>query len=235
MWWLHPDGSYTPQPFFFSANKEKIQWKRDQVLRTGKSITGYCQIKFSIINYVNVPITSKIYLLSLTGWFLTKGNLLRANLPIYPILPSSKARRWTGNVSFSQSIMLHLWCSFMVTLCPCSMYVPPTGCCPSQTDPVWATYRLQLPEALFQFSSLLWGSCFRSCSSTVPTGSRFASPSALWATLLQLQLWTRACSCEGSSWLFPGHIRLFSRGLHHGLHSWSFLNHAPPLASSSIA
>jgi len=171
------------------------------------------------------------------GDFLLRASfLLRANLSVYPILPPSpRTCRWTGNVSFSQSIMHHLWCSFMVTLCPCSIYVPPTGCCPFQTDPVWATHRLQLPKALLQHGSLLWGSCFRSCSSTVPMGNSFANPPPLWAALLELQLWTRSCSCGDSSWLSPGHIRLFHHGLHHGLHFWSFLNHAPPLASSSIA
>ena len=37
-------------------------------------------------------------------------------------------------------------CSFTVILCLCSTWVPPTACCPSLTDPVWAYHRLQLSQ-----------------------------------------------------------------------------------------
>lgn len=40
--------------------------------------------------------------------------------------------------------MIHLWCSFMVTLCTCSMWGPSHGCHPSPGDLLMALFRAQL-------------------------------------------------------------------------------------------
>jgi len=51
------------------------------------------------------------------------------------------------NGGSSQFIMLSFCCSFKVTSWdPCSIWVPPTACHPSQTDPAWASHRLQLSQ-----------------------------------------------------------------------------------------
>lgn len=68
-------------------------------------------------------------------------------LTICSLLPSLTVVQGTESWGCSQQpVMLHLCCTFMATLCPCSTWVPPTGCHPSPADCTWVSHRLQLSQ-----------------------------------------------------------------------------------------
>ncbi|XP_071898545.1 uncharacterized protein [Anas platyrhynchos] len=114
-----------------------------------------------------------------------------------------KQQRGAGNGSCGQSVILHLRCSFVVTLLLLHCGIPPTGCYPSQTDPMWASHRQQL----FMNCSHM-GPYYRirpsraNCSNMGPpqvaAPPRHSAPPS--APLHGLQLRPGDCSCGGSPW-----------------------------------
>lgn len=70
-------------------------------------------------------------------------NTFLTSTTFFYLLPPCSAEEWGMGAVVCP---LLLCCSFVVTLCPCSMWVPPMGCRPYQTDPAWASCGLQFSK-----------------------------------------------------------------------------------------
>lgn len=105
---------------------EKAQWKKISwfEIRTWKSLDDYCHVQ----NRLKIRHTIVIYWLLLTDW----SKLKTPSTLFYP--PCPKQCRGTGNEGCGLSIISVASSWSLCYPAPCG--VPPTGCHPSQTDPV---------------------------------------------------------------------------------------------------
>ena len=76
----------------------------------------------------------------------------------------------------------------MITLCSCSMYVPPPGCCPSKTDATSASHRLQHSQH-----------CSNTAPSTGPTLQALLHMGPHRQHLLQPSYPTTGCSPQAAA------------------------------------
>ena len=88
----------------------------------------------------------------------------------------------------------------MVTLCPCSMQVPPRGCCLSSPDPTWAAPRLQLSQYTAPYLQVLLQHCphrWQLPQPSCPTMGHSPQAAALaWAAPAGISM---GCSLQASS------------------------------------
>lgn len=124
-----PSLTYPPQKEGRKHNEKKLE------IRTGRPLTYRHHHRQ---NRLKLKQINAIYCLLATTYNIEKLQML----PCHPYPPTSPQAA-QGNGGYCQAIAL-----VSATALPCSMWVPLIGCCPSQTEPAWASHRQQLSQEL---------------------------------------------------------------------------------------